>query len=181
MKLLARSLLSFSIMSAGVATAGEPPILELGTGLFTRCAQPNTIYLSFRNTTKEQLEIPEGLLPWQNRLGIRFRAVQVSGGKSTPLTTVAAPKSFLGRKSVAPGQVVWGSMHFSEMVEDFEKHHRNGDILVSYKFLRRDIKGLPNFVGAPGLILIPRSRDDGSNCTAVLTEDWSSSDNRSPR
>lgn len=180
MKLLARIIFAFGIAVSGGAIAEErPDILELGTGLFTRCATPNTIYLSFRNTSKEQLDIPEGLLPWQNRMGIRFRAVLVSRGKSTPLTTVVAPSSFLGRKPVAPGQVLWGSMYFGEMIENFEEQHRSGDIFVYYNFLKRNIRGLPNFVGAPGIIFIPRYREDGSSCAAVLTIGGSSSDARS--
>ncbi|MBX9401503.1 hypothetical protein K4L06_09275 [Lysobacter sp. BMK333-48F3] len=125
--------------------------------------------LAFRNTTGRTLSFSEGHLPWNNRYALRVNALLAKDGKVTRLQAHAPVSDHMRDVSVQPGEVASDGILFGDLVRDFEKFNREGDIIVHFSIESRSTVQ-PRFYGAPGVVLIPQRSRFSASCPMIVTK-----------
>lgn len=167
---LAFALTAPSIASATTVLSPALPAANttVAVGFYTTCSQPELLMLAFRNNTGQKLEVPEGHLPWNNRYALKTDALLVKDGKTTRVATHAPIADHMRRIPIEPGQVVTEGIDFGDIIRDFEKLNREGDIVLHYS-IESGSPAPPRFISRPGTVLIPKKGMASASCPAIVT------------
>ncbi|MGO1073862.1 hypothetical protein [Lysobacter sp. CA199] len=132
------------------------------------CNSPDELMMAFRNTTRTQLKVAEGSLPWNNRHALNIKAFLIKEGKALPADIHAPIADYMRYIHIAPNEVLSGGIRLEEIVRNFSQLSDEGDIVMYYEISPTARSGRPNFVTQPGTILIPQRSLTSRKCPTVI-------------
>lgn len=153
-------------ITAPTMTHIEPSIL---VNLYTDQESPQRWFFVFRNTSGRTLRLSEGRLPWHDGATWDLEAHLLTNGRTTRLAAEPPidPRGF--DLELAAGSVLSGSVYFRDVIRDFDRMLREGDILVRLLINSTPRTGQPHFFSAPTIILVPYSDSTNTRCPGVIS------------